>query len=61
MSGCDYCDEGLPLHFVFGLEDTATNWHVRRDPEGVELDQWIPCQIPASTGDSREPSEDGVQ
>ena len=36
MSGCDYCDEGLPRD--------AEGWHLRVDPEGVEGTQRIPCQ-----------------
>ena len=33
MSGCDYCDEGLPLY------------HKREaDEYGLEGDQFIPCQ-----------------
>ena len=36
MSGCDYCDEGLPKDSV--------GWHLRVDPEGVEGTQRIPCQ-----------------
>lgn len=32
MSGCDYCDEGLPL------------WHRREaDEYGMEGDQFMPC------------------
>lgn len=38
MTGCDYCDEGLPL------------WH-RREGDDMEPTQIIPCQLDVRASD----------
>ena len=42
MSGCDYCDEGLPLD--------GEGWHLRVDPDDFEPTQRIPCEKTVAPG-----------
>ena len=45
MSGCDYCDEGLPKEDPAPSREPPGGWHLRVDPDDYEPTQRIPCML----------------